>query len=155
MTGSARKAGLPRPMTLEAMRNDHVLQRRLCNDLEAIADGLPKLPPLPEVRALCDRIERIIDDHFARAEAAFAALPLAQRPDTGALSTLHQMHQLDEIHAQDVIAALLQHAARPDPQSVGQLAYMLRCFFDGFRRLIALKESWIARAELKGAIRPN
>jgi hypothetical protein len=155
MTGFTRKAEWSRPMTLDAMRNDHILQRRLCHDLEAIADGLPKLPALSEVRALCDRIEQVTEDHFVRAEAAFAALPLAQRPDTCALSTLHQMHQLDEIHAQDVIAALLQHATQPDPQKVGQLAYMLRCFFDGFRRLSALKESWIAYAELKACIRPR
>lgn len=148
MTAPARKTGSSLPQTLEIIRKDHFIQRMLCRDMESIADGLPKLPALPEVRALCDRIEHVTKSHFDRAEATFAALPDRQRPDPEALTMLHQMHQLDEIHSQDIVAALIEQASRPDPRSVGQLAYMLRCFFDGCRRLIALKESWISRADL-------
>ena len=35
---------------------------------------------------------------------------------------------------------------------VGQLAYMLRCFFDGCRRAIAFKECLIALAERPAAM---
>jgi hypothetical protein len=155
MTGRARKADASLPQTLEVVRKDHFVQRMLCRDMESIADGLPDLPALPEVRALCDRIEHVTDSHFERAEAAFATLPDGQRPDPASLAMLRQMHQLDEIHAQDVVAALIQHASEPSLQQVGQLAYMLRCLFDGHRRLIALKESWIAHAELQAPIRSD
>lgn len=153
MTAVTREAIPSLPPTLEIVRKDHFIQRMLCRDIESVADELPKLPALPEVRALCDRIEHVTRIHFDRAEAAFAALSGRQRPDPAALVMLHQMHQLDEIHCQDVVVALLEQVSRPDPGQVGQLAYMLRCFFDGCRRLIALKESWIARADLMSPVR--
>lgn len=138
----------PLSPTLETVHRDHFIQSLLCRDLEAVADGLPDTPDVERVRALCERIERITSCHFARAEQAFADLPGLQRPTDAALDMLHDMHLLDEIHAQDLVAALTEHASRFDETRVGQLAYMLRCFFDGCRRLIALKESWIANAEL-------
>ena len=155
MTGLARKADASMPQTLEVVQKDHFIQRMLCRDVESIADGLPDLPALPDVRILCDRIEHVIESQFGRAEAAFAALPDSQRPDAAALAMLRQMHQLDEIHAQDMVAALIQYASQPSAQQVGQLAYMLRCFFDGCRRLIALKESWIERARQQAPIRSD
>lgn len=155
MTGLARKADGSLPQTIEVVHKDHFIQQMLCRDVELIADGLPDLPALPDVRLLCDRIEHVTESHFSRAEAAFAALPDGQRPDAAALAMLRQMHQLDEIHAQDVVAALIQHASQPSADQVGQLAYMLRCFFDGGRRLIALKESWIARAQQQAPIRSD
>lgn len=155
MTGLAHDAISSLPPMLAVVRKDHFIQRKLCRDMESVADRLPELPALPEVRALCDRIEQVTRSHFDRAEVAFAALPSGQRPDPAAFAMLHQMHQLDEIHAQDVVAALIQHASRSGGEHVGQLAYMLRCFFDGCRRLIALKESWIARAELMTPVRSD
>lgn len=155
MTALARDTFSSLPRTLDTVRKDHFVQHMLCRDMEAIADGLPALPALPEVQALCDRIAHVTRSHFDRAEAAFAALPARQCPESAALAMLHQMHQLDEIHSQDMVAALIAQASCPDPARVGQLAYMLRCFFDGCRRLIALKESWIARAELMAPVRPD
>jgi hypothetical protein len=135
------------PLTLETIAEDHVIQRLLCNDLEALADRLPALPPLPAIRKLCDRVHHVTTTHFSRAEMAFNALPLRHRPEQSALAGLRQMHHMDELHAEDLVSALWQHALQPDRREVGQLAYMLRCFFDGCRRAIALKESWIRAAE--------
>lgn len=132
------------PPTLETLLDDHAIQRLLCDELEALADGLPELPPLCAMRRLCDKILWITTTHFARAERILGSLPPGQGPSEVALSILHQMHQLDEVHAQDLVAELWSHAAGRPNGGVGQLGYMLRCFFDGGRRAIALKESWIA-----------
>ncbi|MBT2189032.1 hemerythrin domain-containing protein [Sphingobium nicotianae] len=134
------------PPTLETLREDHIIQRVLCHDLEMLADGLPALPPLTAIRRLCDRIDRVVTTHFRRAEAILGNLPAEQRPGFCSLTELRHMHQMDEVHAEDLIAALWHYARQGDESEVGQLAYMLRCFFDGCRRAIALKESWIAKA---------
>lgn len=150
MLYSVRPAGLAlaRP-ELEMIFEDHMIQQLLCDDLEAVADRLPELPPLPELRRLCDRISRI-SAHFARAELMFSDMPAKLRPTPSQLATIHQLHQLDELHGQDLVAALWR--ATRDRCCTGQLAYMLRCYFDGCRRAIALKESLLAYADRNGFI---
>jgi hypothetical protein len=133
--------------TLETLEEDHVIQRILCNDLETLADNLPELPSAVEVRRLGDRIMRVTATHFVRAEEIFAGLPSGQRPGAATLAMLHSMHQLDELHGHDLVVALWQHLGRKNDSHIGQLGYMLRCFFDGLRRAIALKESLIQFAE--------
>ena len=131
--------------TLDTLEEDHAIQRALCRDIEALADGLPKLPPLPEVRRLCDRVMRVAGAHLVRAELVFERLPAGQGPSDAELETLREM-------------ALWDHVGREPEAHVGQLSYMLRCFFDGCRRAIALKESWIAAARRAGAgpgLRPD
>jgi hypothetical protein len=132
---------------LDTLREDHLIQQLLCNDLEALADRLPELPPLPDIRRICDRIVRITGTHFVRAENLFGSMPSSQRPSPEELEMLHGMHILDETHAEDLVSALWQQARLHDRANIGQLSYMLRCFFDGCRRAIALKESWIANAQ--------
>jgi hypothetical protein len=136
------------PPSLEIVLEDHLIQRILCDDLEAVADRLPALPTLPAIRRLCDRLQCITTSHFVRAERMLASLPTPQRPGHAAMTALHRMHLIDEIHAQDLIATLWQHARLGKGQNADQLGYMLRCFFDGCRRAIALKESMIAGAGL-------
>lgn len=131
---------------LDLLREDHLVQEMLCKDLEGVADGLPDLPAAPEIKRLCDRILRITSTHFARAEVVFDALPDGERPAPDDLATLRGMHQMDELHGEDLVAALWQQVRARDKAGIGQLAYMLRCFFDGLRRAVALKESWISMA---------
>jgi hypothetical protein len=145
------------------LRDDHAIQRLLCGELERVADGLPGLPPPAVIRRLCDRILWITETHFARAEAILGSLSPGRGPSPAALAALCRMHRLDEVHAQDLVAELWRQAAgrrapgaaglagRSMDGGIGQLAYMLRCFFDGGRRAIALKESWIANGGLSVA----
>ncbi len=139
---------------LDTLREDHLVQQLLCNDLETIADRLPDLPPLPDIRRICDRILRITGTHFVRAENIFDSMPASQRPSPADLETLHGMHLLDETHAEDLVSALWQQIRMRERANIGQLSYMLRCFFDGCRRAIALKESWITNA-LRTAVSRN
>lgn len=141
------------PLTLETLRDDHAIQRLLCDELEMVADGLPNLPSPAAIRRLCDRILWISTTHFARAEAILRGLPPGRAPSRAALAALCRMHRLDEVHAQDLVEQLWRldavraRGGLPDGggtgEGIGQLAYMLRCFFDGTRRAMALKESWI------------
>lgn len=135
---------LPAEATIETIEDDHLVQEVLCRELEALADRLPDLPPLPELRRLSGRILQITTQHLPRAEALFTNLPASARPGPEALRALRTMHALDTIHGQDLVAALWAYAGSRARDQVGQLSYMLRCFFDGNRRAIALKESWIA-----------
>ena len=106
------------------------MQRLLCDDLERLADHLPGLPTLPELRRISDRILRITSSHFARAEQVLRTMLPEQRPTPEMLDALHRMHVLDELHGQDLVMTLWQHVGIVGHADVGQLSYMLRCFFD-------------------------
>ncbi|WP_353203273.1 hypothetical protein [Sphingomonas sp.] len=147
-------APYPIQSSIETLHEDHVIQRLLCDDLERVADCLPALPALPELRRISDRILRITSSHFARAEQILRTMPPEQRPTPVMLDALHQMHVLDELHGQDLIVTLWQHVGTAAGANIGQLSYMLRCFFDGCRRAIRLKESYIANAGA-GVVRPD
>lgn len=147
-------APYPIQSSIETLHEDHVIQRLLCDDLERVADCLPALPTLPELRRISDRILRITSSHFARAEQILRTMPPEQRPTPVMLDALHQMHVLDELHGQDLIVTLWQHVGTAAGANIGQLSYMLRCFFDGCRRAIRLKESYIANAGA-GVVRPD
>ena len=147
-------APYPFQSSIETLQEDHVIQRVLCDDLERVADRLPALPTLPELRRISDRILRITNSHFARAEQVLRTMPPEQRPSPTMLDALHQMHVLDEMHGQDLIVTLWQHAGAVAGANVGQLSYMLRCFFDGCRRAIRLKESYIEGSGA-GGVRPD
>lgn len=130
--------------TLETLLEDHLIQELLCKDLEAVADHLPELLPLHEIRRLCERITRITSTHFARAEEIIERVTPRRGYAPHQLEMVRYMHQLDELHAQDLISELWAYVAHRKGCSAGQLAYMLRCYFDGCRRAMALKESLIA-----------
>jgi hypothetical protein len=132
--------------TIETMEEDHALQRLLCSDLETVADRLPVLPSLPSLRRISVRILCVTDTHLPRAEQILRRLPEHQRPTRDALDALHRMHALDQLHAQDLVATLWREVAASAEPETGQLAYMLRCFFDGCRRAIVLKESFLTYA---------
>ena len=135
---------VPTETTIVTIEDDHLVQEALCRELEALADRLPDLPPLPELRRLSGRILQITTQHLPRADALFADLPASAGPSPEALRSLRTMHALDTIHGQDLVAALWAYAGSRPRDQVGQLSYMLRCFFDGNRRAIALKDTWIA-----------
>ena len=94
------------PATIATLDEDHIMQRLLCDDLERLADHLPGLPTLPELRRISDRILRITSSHFARAEQVLRTMLPEQRPTPEMLDALHRMHVLDELHGQDLVMTL-------------------------------------------------
>jgi hypothetical protein len=127
----------------DLLEDDHVVQRSLCQALETVADRLPALPTADEILRLCKMIQRVTAIHFTRAERLFADLPVAHRPGPAFLSALHEMHQFDRVHGEDLAGELWRSITPGVERDVGKLSYMLRCVFDGCRRAIALKESGI------------
>ncbi len=124
---------------------DHQVQEALCHDLEDIADALPQLPTPAKVRRLAERIERVVDEHFPRAERVLAELPEGRRLTERELRRLRSMHTMDAVHAEDLVDVLWARVCDRPIGSQTDLAYMLRCFFDGCRRAIAYKESLLDR----------
>lgn len=132
--------------------HDHQVQQALCADLERMADELPAIQPPAKVRRIAERIEAVPATHFARAEFLLGSLPAECRPSDIELHRVAEMHAIDSVHADDLVGALWEYLARRPGLASGQLAYMLRCFFDGCRRAIAFKEALLARAR---AINPD
>jgi len=125
------------------LRDDHDAQLALCVELERLADMLPSLPPPRRVRRICRHIEFVTTRYFRRAETIFADA-LTTRPDPALrqmLASLSSMHALDAVHGEDVVAALWDGTARGRAVRPDELGYMLRCFFDGCRRAVALEEA--------------
>ncbi|MBB5694982.1 hemerythrin domain-containing protein [Muricoccus pecuniae] len=119
---------------------EHVVLRALCDRLEAMADGLPGLPPEEERHALARQLTTLLTPHHKREALLLEDL----LPEDGAapmeralLERIRGQHVADAVHAQDLAAVLETASGEGDGQALG---YMLRCFFDGCRRALAFEE---------------
>ncbi len=128
---------------LQELEDDHQIQRALCRDLEAIADALPDPPSHHQVRRIVERIGRVSTEHHGHAAALLRALPEPYCPSESALAALDTMHAIDAIHGEDLITALWNYAEGDPARHMGELSYMLRCYFDGCRRAMAFKEALV------------
>lgn len=125
-----------------AMIADHADQRRLCALLEDMADALPDLP----FNGILDRVGQQLAEFARRHQpleielfhrlAGAGTCPTATR----VLKEIRYYHAIDAIHAEDLAAELKQLSGSARVVCPGELAYMLRCFFDGCRRAIAFEE---------------
>jgi hypothetical protein len=130
---------------MRGLVRQHTMLRHLCDRLETIADRLPQPPEAVERDAVCHQLRRLVPRHRQDEQALLARL-FPDRDATAAdrhlLGVIHGQHAQDEIHAQDLSLAL--EATGPDntdpPLGAETLGYMLRCFFDGFRRALDFEE---------------
>jgi len=131
------------------LQDDHDVRGALCAELESLADGLPSLPCPARVRRLCNQIEAATSFHFRRADAILiaAADGLDVPPVPEMLGRLRDMHVMDAMHGEDLITVLWDSTARGAVTRPGEFGYMLRCFFDGCRRAIALESMVLAAIE--------
>jgi hypothetical protein len=63
------------------------------------------------------------------------------------LERLRDMHVMDAMHGEDLVTVLWDSTARGAVARPGEFGYMLRCFFDGCRRAIALESTLLALIE--------
>ena len=121
---------------------DHHKQRGLCADLEHIADNLPNLPSADDVRRIGERLAGYADRHFPQEKELFQRLSgdTASAPAARILKQIQHNHAVDEMHAEDLSVELRRLSGAPRAVPAGELAYMLRCFFDGRRRAMAYEE---------------
>lgn len=128
-----------------ALTAGHAQLRALCDRLERMADALPELPP-PEVRNdLAWELAVLLPGHLASERTLLEGLAAEAgdaRLGQAILGQIASLHALDEMHAQDLSQALHE----PDLPAGGAatLGYMLRCFFDGCRRAMAFGELGVA-----------
>ncbi|SHJ30088.1 Hemerythrin HHE cation binding domain-containing protein [Roseomonas rosea] len=125
---------------IQALVAEHVVLRALCDRLEAIADGLPRLPPHGERQQLARHLTTLITPHQAREDDLLESLlppEGASAVERSLVERIRGQHIMDAVHAQDLGAALEAAGPGEDPEALG---YMLRCFFDGCRRAMAFEE---------------
>lgn len=146
--------GMSAPLRAQ-LQDDHDARGALCAELESLADGLPTLPAPARVRRLCNQIETVTLLHFRRADAILveAAAGLDISPVRDTLEQLRDMHLMDAMHGEDLITTLWDSTARGAIARPGEFGYMLRCFFDGCRRAIALESMIMTLIEREQAQR--
>ena len=121
---------------------DHHRERCLCAALERIADDLPDLPSAVETLDIEQQLAAYAGRHMPVATALFqrlsddVACPSADR----ILKEIRHNHAIDAIHADDLSIELRRLSGSLRADHPGELAYMLRCFFDGCRRAVAFEE---------------
>jgi hypothetical protein len=119
---------------------DHSRLRRLCDDLEHLADGLPGTGDWSLVEACCRELAAFLPLAMERKERFLTRLRRSQHgDDLSAIvaARVQARHLATSIDAEDLVAVLhAPPAERPAPDA---LAYMLRCFFEGVRSDVAFE----------------
>ncbi len=133
---------------------DHSAQRRLCTMLEGVADDLPDMPSKDEILVIEEQLSTFSQRHFLLEAELFARLTDNSKRLTSEriVKEIRQNHAIDAIHADDLAAELKRLSGVSRAVHPGELAYMLRCFFDGCRRAIAFEELAILKL---GGVRPR
>jgi hemerythrin-like domain-containing protein len=128
----------------------HRLLLALCDDLEAIADSLPR-HVVPEDCILAAKTlgSLIRDVHAYEEKTLFPALKdrfPASTEISSAIDRLKLEHLADECYADDLAEKLLYLGNGGEGVNIEALAYMLRGFFDALRRHIAYERDHLSLA---------
>ncbi len=133
---------------LALIAQSHACQLALCEDLEAIADGLP----VNVNRQLCLHLARVVCPTVAAAHEVEERVlfPAVQRLSSsltdldGTIERLRWEHFEDMCFAEELHDALLS-IGRGEPKMTADAAgYMLRGFFEGVRRHVAFEQEMLA-----------
>ncbi len=123
---------------LDVIASAHAVQADMCDDMERIADGLPD-----EVdRRLCARVASCLEfdlplHHHDEEHALFPLLRKRALPEDGLdriLERLAAEHASDNDFASEIAEALERLGQGGRPQNPEMLGYMLRGFFERYRR---------------------
>ncbi len=125
---------------LDVLADAHIDQIRLCNILEEIADGLPGTID----RSLCAQASgylenNLIEHHRQEENGLFLVLEERLNADHDLpeiLDRLREEHATDEGFASEIAEKLAQLANGSTLQNPDMLGYMLRGFFEIYRRHI-------------------
>ena len=63
---------------------------------------------------------------------------------------LAEMHAMDTVHGEDLIGLFWDSTARGSVTRPGEFGYMLRCYFDGCRRAIAIENALLMLLDPEG-----
>ncbi len=126
---------------IDALARDHVIHTRLCDWLEEIADGLPNQIN----QDLCAKVSAALKSelrlhHDDEEKGLFPLLRKQAATEPGLFEIINHLtheHEADESFAVDLIEDLDGMAAGEYPKNPDMFGYMLRGFFEGYRRHIA------------------
>ena len=121
---------------------EHGERRRLCSMLERMADELPELPSSDAIIDVGRQLSAYSQRQFPLNPGLLLRLAYHENCSTSEriLREISHNRAIDAIHADDLAAELQRNAGSSRADHPGEFAYMLRCFFDGCRRAIALEE---------------
>lgn len=123
---------------LDMIASAHALQVQMCDAMERIADGLPD-----EVdRRLCAQVASCLQfdlplHHHDEEEALFPLLKKRAKPEDGLDQILERLaaeHSSDNDFASEIAEALETLGQGGRPANPEMLGYMLRGFFERYRR---------------------
>jgi hemerythrin-like domain-containing protein len=123
---------------LDMIASDHAIQVQMCDAMERIADGLPD-----EVdRRLCAKVASCLEfdlplHHHDEEHGLFPLLKQRALPEDGVdkiLDRLTAEHSSDNDFASEIAEALETLAQGGRPENPEMLGYMLRGFFERYRR---------------------
>ena len=125
---------------LDLIAHDHALQEQLCDMLEAIADGLPGDIDKRQCREAASALKFDLPLHHRDEEQCLFPPLLERGAATGSLAEvldqLSREHAKDESFASEVVECLEALAEGGTARTPDMLGYMLRGFFEGYRRHI-------------------
>lgn len=128
---------------LRSIHEQHDRLALLCAELEAIADDLPRACPQRCRRAL-EALESLVPEHHATEIAVLRELLAKDRPEL--LERIAGQHGEDEGLAAEIAHALEPIVAGGAADAPETLGYMLRCFFNNYRRSMLVEELAIRAA---------
>ena len=124
---------------LDLIVHEHLLQARLCDLLEQIADCLPDNVSVPTAQAAVSAINELNRHHKHEEKCLFPLLLKRAKPQDNIvpiLDHLEKEHAADESLASEMHESLEILAAGKRPENPNMLGYMLRGFFESYRRHI-------------------
>jgi hemerythrin-like domain-containing protein len=136
--GRSRSPTVSRTDPIGVFEHEHMRHREMCDCLEAIADGLPDLvdPRLCASLAAMLRVD-LPAHHRREEEVLFPLLQMRAEPDQdvgGMLAQLRREHAIDEGYADELCDLLDSLATGGRPENPDMVGYMLRGFFESYRR---------------------
>ncbi len=151
--GLQSKPGAYNP--LDVLEFEHRRLTLLCDVLECIADELPGVP-YPPLCALAARILKceLPVHHMIEEDCLFPILKRRVRPEDKLDAVLVQLadeHGADNAYASELIEVLEAMAKGKMPENPGMVGYMLRSFFQSYRRHMGIEDRLLlplARARL-------
>ena len=128
----------------------HRLLLALCDDLEAIADSLPRHVVESDCVVASETLGRLIREVHAYEEKTLFPAVVERFPASpdiaSAIDRLKAEHLADECYADDLAEQLLHLGNGRQDVNIEALAYMLRGFFDAMRRHIAYERDHFSAA---------
>lgn len=129
---------------------DHGRLGELCDQLEAIADDLPRACPT-RCRRAAAQLMNLVPAHHAFEAGVLTDVFGADRREL--LARILGQHAEDEGLALEIAMALEPISAGAQPDGPETLGYMLRCFFNNCRRSMLVEELAL-QAALGSGVRP-